>query len=80
MIGSKTTIKAIKKGKCKYVFLSNNINDELKNEILGLCTASNIPVQIYNGSGYELGALLGKPYMISCIGVIEAEGLEIRGE
>jgi len=30
-----------------------------------------VPVYIYPGSGYELGAMLGRPHMVSALGVLD---------
>lgn len=70
--GSKKTIKLLKLGKLKMVIIASTLKSSIKQDILYYSKLSGIPIYEYSGSGWELGTLLGKPFMVSTIGVIDA--------
>ncbi|MEM3291296.1 MAG: 50S ribosomal protein L30e [Saccharolobus sp.] len=71
IFGAKKAIKYIKTGKIKMVIVASTLRGDLKEDILYYAKISNIPVYEYKGSGWDLGTLCGKPFMISTIGVLD---------
>ena len=71
VFGTRRTLKMVKNGKVKMVIIATTLRQDLKDDIKTYAKLSNIPVYEYGGSGYELGKLCGKPYMVSTIGVID---------
>lgn len=65
-IGIKQAKKAIKNGEAKLIVVANNAPEEIE---------ANVPVIKFDGDGFELGALCGKPFSVSVITIIsEGEG------
>ncbi len=69
--GSRKTIKLLKLGKLKMVVIASTLRQDLKDDILYYAKLGGVPVYIYPGSGYELGAMLGRPHMVSALGVLD---------
>ncbi len=65
-LGIKQAKKAIKNEKAKLIVVANNAPENID---------SNVPVIKFEGDGFELGALCGKPFSVSVITIIsEGEG------
>ncbi|AWR99500.1 50S ribosomal protein L30e [Metallosphaera hakonensis] len=70
-LGSRRTIKALKLGKLNGVIVASTLRSDIKSDIVRYASLAGIPVIEYKGSGWELGTLVGKPFLISTIGVEE---------
>ena len=70
-LGSRKAIKAALLGKAKLIILAENAPEDIRNDVLRYAKLSNIPVYIYKGTSVELGALCGKPFMVSAITVYD---------
>ncbi len=66
-LGSKRTIKALKKGEAKAVIVAKNCPEEVLEEI----KKYDVPVLVYDGTNMELGALCGKPFSVAAMAVTE---------
>ncbi|BCS92015.1 50S ribosomal protein L30e [Metallosphaera sp. J1] len=71
ILGSKKTIKALKLGKLKGVIIASTLRSDIKNDIMRYASLAGVPVVEYKGSGWELGTVVGKPFLISTVGVEE---------
>ncbi|EWG07204.1 MAG: 50S ribosomal protein L30e [Candidatus Aramenus sulfurataquae] len=71
VIGSRRTLKKLKMGKLKAVIVVSTLRGDIMDDIVHYCKVSGIPFYKYPGSGWDLGTLVGKPFMISTIGVEE---------
>jgi len=71
IFGSKRTLKSVKLGKVKLVIIASTLRSDLKEDLKYYARIGNIPIYEYPGSGWDLGKLCGKPFMISTIGVID---------
>jgi large subunit ribosomal protein L30e len=70
-IGAKSSIDAIKTGKAKLVVIAANCpNDEFE-DIVQLAKLAEIKVQKFEGTSWELGEVVGKPFMVSAIAIIK---------
>jgi large subunit ribosomal protein L30e len=70
-IGAKSSIDAIKTGKAKLVVVAANCpNDEFE-DIVQLAKLAEIKVQKFEGTSWELGEVVGKPFMVSAIAIIK---------
>ena len=72
-LGSKRTIKALKRKEAKLVIISSNCPKEIKEKIEKY--KGEVPVLIYPGTNMELGAACGKPLSVASLAVIDAEDL-----
>ena len=71
LLGTKTTIKHLKLGKAKLVVISMNTEPTAKKDIEYYAKLSKIPVYEYNGTSVELGMLLGKPFPVQALAIID---------
>lgn len=69
--GMSKTIKAAKLGRAKLIILSDNCAQEKRKQIEYYSSLADIPVVIYKGNGYDLGALCGRGHVVSAISVYD---------
>ncbi|ARM75836.1 50S ribosomal protein L30e [Acidianus manzaensis] len=77
IFGSRKTIKLLKNGKLKMVVIASTLKSTLRQDIIYYSKISGIPVYEYPGSGWDLGKLAGKPFLISTIGVLDVGNSKI---
>ena len=70
-LGSKRTVKALKRKEAKFVIISANCPRDVKEKIDAV--RGEVPVLVYPGNNMELGAMCGKPFSVASLAVIEAE-------
>ncbi len=70
-IGAKSSIDAIKKGKAKLVVVAANCPKNEYADIERYAQLSGIKVQIFEGTSWDLGETVGKPFMVSAIAIIK---------
>ncbi|WP_456469124.1 50S ribosomal protein L30e [Archaeoglobus sp.] len=66
-IGSKSTLKALKRGEAKAVVVASNCPEEVLEEIKNY----DVKVLVYNGTNMELGAFCGKPFSVAVMAITE---------
>lgn len=71
VLGSKRTIKLVLHGKAKLVVIAENAPPELKRDIEYYAKLSGIPVYRFKGTNYELGTLVGKPFSVAMLAIID---------
>ncbi|MBW3002816.1 ribosomal L7Ae/L30e/S12e/Gadd45 family protein [Candidatus Woesearchaeota archaeon] len=71
IIGTERTLKLLRLGKLKQVFLSANCADSTKEDILHYSNIAGVKVKDLAYPGSELGVVCKKPYSISVIGVLK---------
>ena len=72
-LGSKRTIKALKKGEAKLVVIASNCPREFQEKIKKF----SVPVLVFQGTNMELGAICGKPFSVASLAVIEEGDADI---
>ncbi|MBD3227780.1 MAG: 50S ribosomal protein L30e [Candidatus Lokiarchaeota archaeon] len=79
IIGSKRSLKAIKKGQLRMIIKANNCPKRISSDIDKYCNEFEPKIDVYDfkGSSWDLGFLCGKPYMISVLGIVSAGDSEI---
>ena len=70
-IGAKSSIDAVKKGEAKLVVVAANCPKNEADDIKRYAKLSEIKVQIFEGTSWDLGETVGKPFMVSAIAIIE---------
>jgi large subunit ribosomal protein L30e len=70
-IGAKSSIDAIKKGEAKLVVVAANCPKDEYDDIERYAQLSGIKVQPFEGTSWDLGETVGKPFMVSAIAIIE---------
>ena len=71
VLGSKSTIKLLKLGKVRLVVVAANADPTIKSDIQRYAQFSNTPILTFNGTSLELGALLGKPFPVQALAVLD---------
>uniref|UniRef100_A0A7J3ZKL3 Large ribosomal subunit protein eL30 n=1 Tax=Fervidicoccus fontis TaxID=683846 RepID=A0A7J3ZKL3_9CREN len=71
VLGSKSTIKLLKLGKVKLVVVAANADPMIRSDIEYYAQFSSTPILTFNGTSLELGALLGKPFPIQALAVLD---------
>jgi large subunit ribosomal protein L30e len=82
MMGERETLKAVKDEGLKLVICASNCASELKEELEKHAIISEVPVYKFGGSSLELGAVCGRPHLISMLGIIspgDSDVLKLRG-
>ncbi|MHA2379980.1 MAG: 50S ribosomal protein L30e [Candidatus Thorarchaeota archaeon] len=70
-IGAKSSIDAIKTGDAKLVVVSANCPRNEYDDIARFAQLSEIKILKFEGTSWDLGEVVGKPFMVSAIAVIE---------
>jgi large subunit ribosomal protein L30e len=71
LFGARSAINNAKIGKAKLIIIVANCPQKTREDIQYYCRLSNIPKIIYNGTSIELGAVCGKPFMVSALTIRE---------
>ncbi|MFX0026305.1 MAG: 50S ribosomal protein L30e [Candidatus Hermodarchaeota archaeon] len=69
--GKEQVLKQMRQNTFKMLLISNNCSKEFENQLSYYISLMKEPIFIhrYNGSSWELGLAMGKPYMVSVIGI-----------
>ena len=70
-IGAKSSIDAIKNGEAKLVVVAANCPKNEYADIKRYAELSEIRVQQFEGTSWDLGETVGKPFMVSAIAIVE---------
>ncbi len=71
VIGAKRSLDAIRLGKAKGVVLATKLPKYIEDDVLYYAKLSGIKVIRFPGSSYELGTVVGKPFPITTIAIID---------
>ena len=69
ILGYKSTIKALKKGQLKAIFVASNTPSVIKAEINYYAHLAQAEVHLYSGNNIDLGSACGKYYRVSLLGI-----------
>jgi large subunit ribosomal protein L30e len=69
--GANNATKNVKMGKAKLVVIAENCPKEIREDIEYYCKLSKISMIIYKGTSLDLGAICGKPFMVSALTIRE---------
>lgn len=70
-LGANNTVRNTKVGKVKLVIVAANCPKGAREDIEYYCRLSDIPLVTYNGTSIDLGAVCGKPFMVSALAIRE---------
>ena len=71
LFGANSALKNAKIGKARLVIVASNCPQNIRGDIEYYCRLSNVPIVIYNGTSIDLGAVCGKPFMVSALAIRE---------
>jgi len=72
IIGSRKTLKYVKLGKVKVVVRAANLPAHLREDLEYYAKLSNIPIIVYPGTNIDLGTVVGKPFSVAMLGIIDS--------
>lgn len=70
-LGYKTTLKSLRQGKAKLVFLCNNAPPVRRSEIEYYCMLSKTQVIYYSGNNIDFGRACGKHFRVSSLAILD---------
>ncbi|MEA1993586.1 MAG: 50S ribosomal protein L30e [Euryarchaeota archaeon] len=70
-IGTEECLKALKNEHVKLVIYAENTPEDTAEDIEYYCKLLDVPLYKFEGSSLELGAIIGEPYVISAITVMD---------
>jgi len=71
MFGANNAVKNAKIGKARLIIVAANCPQKIRGDIEYYCKLSDVPIVIYNGTSIDLGAVCGKPFMVSALTIRE---------
>ncbi|MCD6563232.1 MAG: 50S ribosomal protein L30e [Thermoproteales archaeon] len=71
ILGSKEVIKALLNGKPKMIIVAANAPRNVRSDIEHFSKFANIPVYVFPGTSWDLGAICNKPFMVSSIAIVD---------
>lgn len=77
LFGVNNAVKNVKTGRAKLIVLAVNCPKRVREDIEYYSRLSAVPVVIYNGTSIDLGAVCGKPFMVSALTVRESGDSDI---
>ncbi|MHA1613153.1 MAG: 50S ribosomal protein L30e [Promethearchaeota archaeon] len=74
LLGARSVTREISMGSMLLIVLSHNAPAQVKDEITLLNNCLEKPIPVYNSknSSWDLGAVCGKPFWVSVLGVLDA--------
>jgi ribosomal protein L30E len=73
IIGTKDSLKNLKKGKVQKIWLSSNAPKGIKEDLIGYAKLSGVEVVNLNVPNDELGVLFKKQYSVSVASLVKGE-------
>ncbi len=70
-IGAKSSIDTIKNGEAKLVVVAANCPQDALEDIMRYAELVQVKVVTFEGTSWDLGEVVGKPFMVSAIAIIE---------
>ena len=75
--GAKSAIKNAKLGRAKLIILASNCPKNVRADVEYYSKLSKVPIYIYKGTGIDLAAVCGKPFVVSALSIREPGDSEI---
>ena len=72
VLGYKSTLKALRKGSLKAIFVAHNAPSIIKAEINYYSVLANTHVYHYTGNNIDLGSACGRYHRVALLGILEA--------
>lgn len=71
VVGSKSALKLLKLGGLKFVVIAANAHESVKSDVKYYARLSGVPVIEFPGTSADLGAMVGKPFKVSSLGILD---------
>ena len=77
VLGYKSTLKALRKGSLKAIFVAHNTPSIIKAEINYYSVLANTHVYHYTGNNIDLGSACGRYHRVALLGILDAGDSDI---
>jgi len=77
VLGIKSTLKSIRNGKAKLIFIANNCPPVRKSLLQYYAMLAKIQIYLFSGSNGDLGTACGKFHRVSCLAILDAGDSDI---
>lgn len=75
VFGLKETVKNVKLGNVSTVYISSNLPDTAKNDLMRYCKISKFKIVSLGDSNEELGVICKKPFSVSVLSVLNKKAV-----
>ena len=70
-VGTKSSLDALRTGEAKLIVIAANCPQDEREDIERFAQLGKIKVRVFEGTSWDLGETVGKPFMVSAIAVIK---------
>ncbi|NWF95394.1 MAG: 50S ribosomal protein L30e [Candidatus Thorarchaeota archaeon] len=70
-IGAKSSIDAVKKGEAKMIVVARNCPRDDYSDLERYAQLTGVRIEEFAGTTWELGEVIGRPFMVSAVAVID---------
>ncbi|MBS7287772.1 MAG: 50S ribosomal protein L30e [Candidatus Freyarchaeota archaeon] len=70
-MGFRNAARLLKTDSPKLVVISGNCPEDVRREVMYYCKLTDVPFIVYPGSSWDLGALCGRPHIISVLTILD---------
>ncbi len=71
VLGSRRTIKLLVNGQAKMVIIAQNAPEHIRRDIEYYAKLAKVPVYVYPGTSWDLGAVCQKPFMVAALAILD---------
>lgn len=71
IVGFNNTIKKAKLGQLKFIVMASNAPESIRKDVAYYAKLSSIPIIEFPGSNKDLGTLIGKPFAVTLMGIVD---------
>lgn len=70
-MGAKSSLDVLRTGEAKLVIIAANCPQDEREDLERFAQLGKIKVRIFEGTSWDLGETVGKPFMVSAIAILE---------
>ncbi len=70
-VGAKSSLDVLRTGEAKLVIIAANCPQDEREDLERFAQLGKIKVRIFEGTSWDLGETVGKPFMVSAIAILE---------
>jgi len=70
-LGANSSIESLKKGRSKLIVLAVNCPVNIRQEVEYYAKLANVPLVIFPGTSWDLGAVCGRPHMVAVLSILD---------
>jgi len=70
-IGAQSSLEALRRGDAKLVVIAANCKQDDREDLERFAQLGEVKIQIFEGTSWDLGETVGKPFMVSAIAIVK---------